>query len=51
MGKCESCGKEVENLTKIKGQKLCIECAVKTQKDIDSDSLSVHAYNSCQKEI
>ncbi|MCC4768264.1 hypothetical protein FXW07_17080 [Methanosarcina sp. DH1] len=43
MGKYESCRKEVENLTKIKGQKLCIECAVKTQKDIDPDSLNFSA--------
>jgi NMD protein affecting ribosome stability and mRNA decay len=43
MGKCESCGKEVESLIKIKGQKLCTECAVKTQKDIDSDSLNFSA--------
>jgi NMD protein affecting ribosome stability and mRNA decay len=43
MGKCESCGKEVENLIKIKGQKLCIECVIKTQKDIDPDSLNFSA--------
>jgi hypothetical protein len=43
MGKCESCGREVESFITIKGQKLCIECAVKSQKDIDPDSLSFGA--------
>jgi len=43
MGKCENCGKEVENPIKIKGQKFCIECAVKAQKDIDPDSLNFSA--------
>jgi hypothetical protein len=43
MGKCENCGKEDENSIKIKGQKLCIEYAVKAQKDIDSDSLNFSA--------
>jgi hypothetical protein len=43
MEKCESCRKEVENFVTIKGQKLCIECAIKTQKDIDPDSLNFSA--------
>jgi NMD protein affecting ribosome stability and mRNA decay len=43
MGKCESCGKEVESLITVKGQKLCTECAVKTQKDIDPNSLGFSA--------
>ncbi|WP_292381007.1 hypothetical protein [Methanosarcina sp. UBA289] len=43
MGKCESCRKEVENSVTIKGQELCVECAVKAQKDIDLDSLNFSA--------
>lgn len=43
MGKCESCRKEVENLLTVKGQRLCTECAVKAQKDLDPDSLNFSA--------
>jgi NMD protein affecting ribosome stability and mRNA decay len=44
MGKCERCGREVENFVTIRGQKLCTECVVQTQKDIDPDSLN---YSAC----
>jgi hypothetical protein len=44
MGKCEKCEKEVESFVTFKGQKLCIECAVQAQKDIDPDSLN---YGAC----
>jgi hypothetical protein len=43
MEKCESCGREIENFVTIKGQKFCVECAVKAQKDLDPDSLSFSA--------
>ncbi|MHB8102851.1 MAG: hypothetical protein ACYDEF_11945 [Methanosarcina sp.] len=44
MEKCENCGREVESFITFKGQKLCTECTVQAQKDIDPDSLS---YSAC----
>ncbi|WP_255336499.1 hypothetical protein [Methanosarcina sp. KYL-1] len=44
MARCEHCGKEVENTVKIKGQKLCTECVVEVQKNMDLDSLG---YSAC----
>lgn len=44
MRKCERCRREVESFISIKGQKICAECAVQAQQDIDPDSLN---YNAC----
>lgn len=42
--KCESCGRKVEHLIKIKGQNFCIEWAVEAQKNIDPESVNFGAY-------
>jgi NMD protein affecting ribosome stability and mRNA decay len=44
MSKCENCGKEVESFITVWGQKLCVECAVKQQKDIDPNN---PGYTAC----
>ena len=44
MDKCERCGKETDNFVKIKGRKLCMECAVEEQKDMSLDS---PGYSAC----
>ena len=40
---CERCGKETDNFVKIKGRKLCTECAVEEQKDMHLDDLGSSA--------
>ncbi|WP_162197623.1 hypothetical protein [Methanosarcina horonobensis] len=42
--RCENCGKDVESFITIKGQKLCVECAVKQQKDLNPNNLGYTAY-------